>query len=75
MSSIGTPCESRTVARKLRFWRAAQREHARIVGRALDAAVPGQIVAVAVLVVLAVGLVVAVVVADEVVQREAVMRR
>ena len=73
MSSIGMPCESKSVARRLRFCRARSARDLGIVGRPFDAAVPGQVVAVAVLVVLAVGLVVALVVADEIVQGEAVM--
>src|SRR6185436_13280265 len=52
----------------------AQRADRRIVGRAFDAAVPAAIVGFAVAVVFAVGLVVLFVVADEVVQRESVVR-
>ena len=51
----------------------AQLEDRRVVGRALDAAVPGQVVVVAVAVVLAVGLVVLVVVGHQVGEREAVV--
>ena len=61
------------MARKLRCCCARQREHVEVVGRALDAAVPRAVVALAVVVVLAVGLVVLLVVGDEVVQREAVV--
>ena len=50
-----------------------QREHVRVVGLALDAAVPGPVVVGAVAVALAVGLVVLAVVGDEVAQREAVV--
>src|SRR5690606_12860288 len=53
----------------------AQLDDGGVVGRALVAVVPGQVVRMPVPVVLAVGLVVLVVVADEVVQREAVVRR
>ena len=52
----------------------AQREDRRVVGLALDAAVPRPVVALAVAVALAVGLVVLVVVRDQVAQREAVVR-
>ena len=52
----------------------AQRVHHRIVGRALDAEVHRSVVVGAVLAVLAVGLVVLVVVADQIAQREAVVR-
>ena len=63
------------MARKLRCLARAQRDdRLAIVGRALDAAVPGLVVVVAVAVVLAVRLVVLVVVGDQVVQREAVVR-
>ena len=72
-SSIGTPWDSSSVARKLRCWRARSVEHLGVVGRALDAAVPRAVVALAVAVVLAVGLVVLLVVRDEVAQREAVV--
>src|SRR5262249_59694891 len=51
----------------------AQLVHRRVVGRALDAAVPRIVVVVAVAVVLAVALVVLAVVAHEVTQREAVV--
>ena len=71
-SSIGVPWETNRVVRKLRCWRAAVAER-RIVGLALDAAVPGAVVVGAVLVVLEVGLVVLLVVGDEVAQREPVM--
>ena len=50
-----------------------QREHRLVVGRALDAAVPGPVVVAAVPAVLAVGLVVLVVVGDKVLQGEAVV--
>ena len=72
-SSIGTPCESSSVARKLRFLLRAQCEDRRVVGRPFDAAVPTDVVVGAVAVVFAVGLVVLVVVGDQVVQREAVV--
>ncbi len=52
----------------------AQVEDAAILGRAFDAAIPAQVVVLAVLVVLAVGVVVLDVVADEVGHREAVVR-
>ena len=58
---------------QIAFLAPAQRVHLGIVGRALDAAVPAQVVVVAVAVVLAVGLVVFLVVADEIVEREAVV--
>jgi hypothetical protein len=64
-SSIGTPCDSSSVARSCAAGARAAPAR-RVVGRALDAAVPRQVVVVAVAVVLAVGLVVLVVVADEV---------
>ena len=72
-SSIGTPCESSSVARKLRCWRLAQRDDLGVVGRPLDAAVPRAVVVGAVAVVLEVGLVVLLVVGDEVGEREAVV--
>jgi hypothetical protein len=52
----------------------AERDDVEVVGLALDPAVPGTVVALAVVVVLAVRVVVLVVVGDEVVQREAVVR-
>ncbi len=52
----------------------AQRQHLGVVGRTLDAVVPGAVVALAVVVVLAVGLVVLLVVGDQVAQGEAVVR-
>src|SRR5439155_20711287 len=52
----------------------AQRQHLRVVGRPLGAAVPGPVVVAAVPVVLPVGLVVLVVVGDEVGKGEAVVR-
>jgi len=52
----------------------AQRADLWIVGRPFDAAVPRLIIIVAILVILAVGFVVLVVVADEIVQREAIVR-
>ncbi len=52
----------------------AQRQHLRVVGRALDAAVPRAVVALAVVVVVLVVLVVLLVVGDEVAQREPVVR-
>ena len=51
----------------------AEGEDGRVVGRAFDAAVPGEVLVGAVAVVFAVGLVVLVVVADEVVEGEAVV--
>ena len=72
-SSIGTPCERRSVVRKLRSCRSRSSLTAGIVGRALDAAVPAAVVVGAVAVVLEVGLVVLLVVRDEVVEREAVV--
>src|SRR5690606_42145270 len=51
----------------------SQRVHFRVVGLALGAMVPGQVVAVAVPVAFAVGLVVFLVVGDEVAEREAVV--
>ena len=51
----------------------AQRLDPGVVGRALDAAVPAEVVVAAVAVALAVGLVVLLVVGDQVVQREAVV--
>src|SRR5207244_3504346 len=51
----------------------AQREYHRVVGLALGAAVPGAVVRLAVVVVLAVGLVVLLVVGDEIAQGEAVV--
>ena len=68
------PCERNSVARMLRCWRDRSAFTAGIVGRALDAAVPRSIVALAVVVALAVGLVVLLVVGHEVAQREAVVR-
>ena len=59
--------------RKLRCCRARSVEDLAVVGRALDAAVPGPVVALAVVAALAVGLVVLLVVGDEVAQREAVV--
>ena len=70
---MGTPCESSSVAIRLRFCRSRSSMIVGVVGRALDAAVPAVVVVGAVAVVLAVGLVVLVVVADQVVQREAVV--
>lgn len=52
----------------------AQRVHARVVGLALHAAVPGEVVVGAVAVALAVGIVVLLVVGHQIVQREAIMR-
>ena len=73
-SSIGTPCESSSVVRKLRCWRSrSARTSGSSVGP-LDAAVPGAVVVGAVAVALEVGLVVLLVVGDEVGQREAVVR-
>jgi hypothetical protein len=51
----------------------AQRQDGRVLRLALRAAVPGAVVALAVLVVLAVGLVVLLVVGDQIAQREAVV--
>ena len=70
---IGTPCESSSVAIKLRFCCSRSGDDLGVVGRALDAVVPRLIVVRAVPVVLAVGLVVLLVVADQIVQGEAVM--
>ena len=58
---------------KFRFCRSRSARDRRVVGRPFDAAVPAQVVVLAVAVLLAVGLVVLLVVADEVVQREAVV--
>ncbi len=52
-----------------------QRKDRRIIGVSLHAVVAGEVVRVAVTVVLAVGLVVAIVVADQIVQGESIMRR
>ncbi len=73
-SSIGTPCDSISVARKLRCWRARRRHDLGLVRRPLAAAVPGTVVAFAVAVAFAVGLVVLVVVRHEISEREAVVR-
>ncbi len=59
---------------KLRFCRSRSARIAGVVGRPFDAAVPRQVVVVAVAVVLAVGLVVLLVVGNQVLQREAVVR-
>ena len=61
--SIGTPCETSSVAIRLRACRRAERRTVGIVGRPLDAAVPAAVVVAAVAVALAVGLVVLLVVA------------
>src|SRR5438552_2294637 len=53
----------------------AQADELRIVGRSLDTAIPAEIRLVAVAVVFAIGFVVLLLVADEVLQREPVMRR
>ena len=72
-SSIGTPCDSSSVVRILRIWR---RRSARISGSssAPRAAVAAVVVVRAVAIVLLVGLVVLLLVADQVAQREAVVR-
>ena len=67
------PCESSSVARKLRCWRSRSALISGIVGLALDAVVPGPVVVGPVAVALLVGLVVLLVVGDEVAQREAVV--
>src|SRR5262249_28441991 len=58
---------------QIAFLPLAEGVDARVVGRALGAAVPGVVVVSAVAVILAVGLVVLAVVADQVLQREAVV--
>ena len=65
-SSIGTPCERNSVARKFRCWRSRSVVDLGVVGRPLDAAVPAAVVVGAVAVVLEVRLVVLLVVRDEV---------
>ena len=72
---MGTPCEKNSVASKLRIWRLRSAFTAGIVRRAFDSAIPAQIVVVAVGVVFEIGLVVPLVVGDQIVEREAVMRR
>ena len=52
----------------------AQRQHRRLVGVALDPVIAAQVVGVAVAVVLAIGLVVPMPVAEQVAQREAIVR-
>ena len=72
-SSIGTPCESSSVARKLRFCRARS---AMISGSSVGPSTPQfqeRLCVLAVAVLLAVGLVVLLVVGDQVAQREAVV--
>ena len=71
---IGTPWRQQQRRQEVALLAGPQRQDLRVVGRALDAAVPGPVVALAVAVVLAVGLVVLLVVGDEVAQREAVVR-
>ena len=73
MSSIGVPDGQQQHGQEVLDLPVAQRLDVRIVGRALDAAVPAQVVVGAVAVVLAVRLVVLPVVRDQVVQREAVV--
>ncbi len=68
------PCDSSSVARKLRCCAARSALTAGSSVGAFDAAVPRPVVALAVVVVLAVGLVVLLVVGDEIAQREAVVR-
>jgi hypothetical protein len=69
-SSVVTPWDSNSVASKSRFCRSRSASTARVVGRALGAAVPGSVVFAAVPVVLAVDLVVLAVIGDQVVQGE-----
>ena len=71
--SIGTPTRQQVERQEVPDLAVAQRLDRGVVGRALDAAVPAQVVVVAVAVVLAVRLVVLLVVGDQVVQREAVV--
>ena len=71
--SIGTPCEKKQRGDEIAPLRRAQLDDGGIVGRPFDAAVPAVVVVGAVAVVFAVGFVVLVVVADEIVQREAVV--
>ncbi len=68
------PATAAGVASRLRRWRRRRSRIVRVVGRALDAAVPGAVVVRAVPVVLTVGVVVLVVVGHQVVEREAVVR-
>ena len=72
---IGTPCDSSSVARKLRICRTRASTIAAIVGRPFDPEVGAQVVRLAVLVALLVGLVVLALVAHEIAQREAVVTR
>ena len=74
-SSIGTPCERRSVARKLRTCRSRSAFTVGVVRLSLDAAVPRPVVRRPVAVALEVRLVVPLVVADEVAQGEAVVAR
>ena len=73
-SSIGVPCEKSSVASKLRFCRSRSDTIPGSSVVAFGAAVPREVVRVAVAVVFAVRFVVLVVVGDEIVQREAVVR-
>ena len=62
------------MVRKLRRCLARKLLDLRVVGRAFRAVIPGVIIVVAVAIVFAVGFVVFVVVADEIVERESVVR-
>ena len=73
-SSIGVPWREDQRGEEVALLAVAQRVDLRVVGLALDAAVPRAVVVGPVAVVLEVGLVVLVVVGDEVAQREAVVR-
>jgi hypothetical protein len=71
---IGHPGRQQQRGHQVAIERRRSGQDHRVVGRALDAAVPGTVVVGAVAVVLAVGLVVLVVVCREVGEREAVVR-
>ena len=74
-TNIGTPCETEQDRGEVLDLPARAAPRRRVVGLALDAAVPAQVLVDPVAVVLAVRLVVLVVVGDEVVEREAVVAR
>ena len=74
IASIGVPRASSSVASSARWSASRAATHRRIVARPLDAVVPGDVVVAAVAVALAVGVVVLAGVADQVGEREAVMR-